>query len=147
MLQKILLATDFSEGVKPALEHAEQLARATRAELLVLHVREEFPFVGPDGIGYVPPALEAQQSAAVAELLEEQTTELKKRGVSCRGLTALGAPHVRIASVAAQEHVDMIVVGSHGRKALGRLLLGSVAERLVRTATVPVLVVRATEPG
>jgi nucleotide-binding universal stress UspA family protein len=147
MFHKILLATDFSEGAKHALEHAEQLAQRTRAELVVLHVREEFPFVGPDGIGYVPPTLEAQQSAAISELLEEQTRALRSRGVTCRALTTLGAPHLRIASVAAQEQVDMIVVGSHGRKALGRLLLGSVAERLVRTASVPVLVVRAAEPS
>jgi len=147
MFQKILFATDFSEASKRALAQAEDLARATHAELLVLHVREEFPFLGPDGSGYLPPELEAQQSAAVAQLLEAQTGELKERGIVCRGLSVLGAPHQRIANVAEQEKVDMIVVGSHGRRALGRLVLGSVAERLVRTASVPVLVVRGTEPS
>jgi nucleotide-binding universal stress UspA family protein len=147
MVQKILFATDFSDGSKPALAQAEQLALATRAELLVLHVREDFPFVAPDGYGYVPPELEAQQHREVAELLDEQTTELRTRGVSCRGLSVPGAPHLRIASVAEQEKVDMIVLGSHGRNALGRLLLGNVAERVSRTASVPVLVVRAARPS
>jgi nucleotide-binding universal stress UspA family protein len=143
MIHKILFATDFSDGSKPALEQAVQLTRATQAELLVLHVREEFPFVAADGFGYVPPELESQQRAAVAELLDEQTAELQKQGVTCRGLSVLGSPHLRIANVAEQEKVDMIVLGTHGRSGLGRLMLGSVAERVARTSTVPVLVVRA----
>jgi nucleotide-binding universal stress UspA family protein len=115
--------------------------------LLVLHVREEFPFVAVDGYGYVPPELDALQRAQVAELLDEQVAELKKRGIACRGLSVLGAPHLRIANVAEQEKVDMIVLGSHGRNALGRLMLGSVAERVSRTSSVPVLVVRAPRPN
>ena len=147
MIRKILLATDFSDGSRPALAHAEQLALATRAELLVLHVREEFPFVSAEGMGYVPAELDALQSAAVASLLEEQTGKLQARGVNCRGLSVLGAPHLRITNVAEQEKVDMIVLGSHGRNVLGRLLLGSVAERVARTSAVPVLVVRAPRPS
>jgi nucleotide-binding universal stress UspA family protein len=147
MIQKILFATDFSDGSKPALAHAELLALATHAELLVLHVREEFPFVSADGVGYVPHELDVQQGAAVAALLDEQTAELQKRGVSCRGLSVLGSPHLRIANVAEQEQVDMIVIGTHGRNVLGRVLLGSVAERVSRTANVPVLVVRAARPS
>jgi len=147
MIRKILFATDFSPGSRPALAHAEQLARATRAELLVLHVREEFPFVSAEGMGYVPAELDALQSAAVAALLEEQTGELQTRGVACRGLSVLGAPHLRIADVAAEEKVDIIVLGTHGRNGLGRLFLGSVAERVARTSAVPVLVVRAPSPS
>jgi len=147
MIQKILFATDFSDGSKPALAQAELLALATHAELLVLHVREEFPFVSADGVGYVPHELDVQQSAAVAVLLDEQTAALQKRGVSCRGLSVLGSPHLRIANVAEQEHVDMIVLGTHGRNAVSRVLLGSVAERVSRTASVPVLVVRAARPS
>ena len=147
MIQKILFATDFSDGSKPALAQAEQLAQATHAELLVLHVREEFPFVPADAYGYALPELEAQQGATAAALLDEQTAELQKRGVPCRGLTVLGSPHLHIVNVAEQEKVDMIVLGTHGRNALGRLMLGSVAERVSRTSTVPVLVVRAARPS
>jgi nucleotide-binding universal stress UspA family protein len=143
MIQKILFATDFSDGSKPALAHAEQLAQATHAELLVLHVREEIPVVAADGYSYVPPELEAQQRAAVDQLLYEQVAALRERGVTCRGLSVLGSPHLSIANVATQEKVDMIVLGTHGRNALTRLMLGSVAERVSRTSSQPVLVVRA----
>jgi len=146
MIQKILFATDFSDESKPALAQAELLARATHAELLVLHVREDVPFVAADGYAYISPELDTQQREKVRELLDDQTAELQQRGVGCRGLSVVGAPHLCINDVAEQEKVDMIVLGTHGRNVFSRFMLGSVAERVSRTSNVPVLVVRAPPP-
>jgi len=112
----------------------------------VLHVSDEFPFIGPDGAGYLPIELEARQRESVAELLKAQTSGLRQRGIETRAVSVLGAPHIRISNVAEAEKADLVIVGSHGRTGLQRLALGSVAERVARTSRVPVLVVRTHSP-
>lgn len=143
MITRLLVATDFSDGARAALQHAEALARDTHAELLLLHVRDEFPFVAPDGSGYIPVELELQQRTQVEQLLSAQVEQLRARGLQARGLQLVGSAAQQVCKAAEHERADLVVVGSHGRRAIARLLLGSVAERIAQTSKVPVLVIPA----
>ena len=147
MIHTILVPTDFSDGAGVALERAEELARSTAGELVLLHVHEEYPIMPLDGTVMVPPGLDLELRAALEKALEEKVVAVRKHGVAVRGLTVSGTAHVQIDAVAAREKADLIVMGTHGRRGLGRLVLGSVAERVARTTKVPVLVVRPARPS
>ncbi len=125
-LRRILVATDFSEGSLVALREAAVLARAAQARITVAHV---LTLHGGDPVsaeeqlpGWVP--------ADVAGLVDERRIE--------RALTA----ELGILQAARDVHADLIVVGTHGRKGLAHVLVGSTAERVVQLAAVPVLTVR-----
>jgi nucleotide-binding universal stress UspA family protein len=151
---RILVPTDFSEPADAALEYATTLAGRLGASLHLLHVFEDPYLTGG--------AFAAEMYAPVpADLREALLTEAKdlladraKRLDAARfGVTAdvFTGPTARaIADYARDNDIDLIVIGTHGRGGMAHLLLGSVAERVVRTAPCPVLTVRtatATVPA
>ncbi|MDB4986031.1 MAG: hypothetical protein JWN04_1209, partial [Myxococcaceae bacterium] len=144
MIRRILVPTDFSDASTAALVRAEELARLTRAELLLLHVRDEFPFVANDGSGFVPAELNQLHAAAEAQV-RQLAADVVARGLAARGMMVLGAAPQQILALAKQEQVDLIVVGTNGRRGLRHLVLGSVAERVARTSPVPVMVVSISD--
>jgi nucleotide-binding universal stress UspA family protein len=135
--QNILVATDFDDPSRAAVEQAVDLASRYGASLTVVHT-----FESPDG--YVPALLgdvmKELQDAALTEL-GEVVRPLKARVPRVNGVVRAGKAWEQILEVAREARADLIVVGSHGRKHLQRALLGSVAERVVRMAPVPVLTV------
>jgi nucleotide-binding universal stress UspA family protein len=140
---KILVATDFSDCAVAAEGRALEFARALGAEVLFVHVAVETPRYGegPFSTPAVPNMFEAQQRWA-ADTLTERVAAAETQGVSARSLVKVGLPFAEIVKTAEEERADTIVIGTHGRSGLSRLLLGSVAERVVRTAPCPVLTVR-----
>lgn len=141
----LLVATDFSEPSRVALDLGKDLARACGATLHLLHVIQEIqPYYGSEaGMAF---ANIEQHVAAAAERELEAAAGADEDGLVVR--TALSrALNVAdaINAYAAANDADIIVVGTHGRGAVSRLLMGSVAERLVRSATRPVLTVRAQD--
>ncbi len=130
---RILAPTDFSVRSLAALEHAEDVARTYEAELIVVHV-EEIPLTPSELVGLTGGAAEREVARVVSHLRADD--------VRARGVMRAGAPAAEILKVADDEKVDLIVVGTHGRKGVPHLLLGSVAEQLVRDARCPVLTVR-----
>lgn len=142
--RRILHPSDFSPASRPAFEQALELAEADRAELLVVHVLG--PVVAGGGEGYVPPRLyeelEASARAYAQKELDGLTAKAKKAGVRARSLLLTGIPHEQIARAAESRRADLIVIGTHGRTGLARLLLGSVAARVLAIAPCPVLTVR-----
>ena len=146
-LKNILVATDFSEPARVALEHGKDLARSSGATLHVLHVIQEIPTYYGSEVGFAATQIEESiQSAAQGEL--DRTLGAKESGLAVKTAT-VRAPNVAHAvnEYAAAHNVDLIIVGTHGRGAISRFLIGSVAERLVRSATRPVLTVHAGESG
>jgi len=143
-LQKLLLATDLSEASSSATEHAFELASRLGAALLVVSVIDPGSLLMPSG------RFRARVDQ-VRERHEQQAQALVERGrqvgIDVSFLVWTGDPGDQIVSAAEAERVDMIVVGSHGRGAVGRLFLGSVSEHVVRNAPCPVLVVRPREPA
>jgi len=136
--QTILVATDFSEGSDQALERAIQLAKDTGSRLAIVHAIEpaiDFPLAATYtevGGGYY---------ATVDLALAARATKAAKAGVVCTTKILEGAVATEIADFAREIGATMIVQGTHGRTGLAHVLLGSIAEKVVRQATCPVLTV------
>ncbi len=142
--RRILHATDFSGASAPAFKTALDLARADRAELLIAHVIS--PVVPVAGEGYMSPRvyedLARSQRAYAGRQIARLVARAKAARVRARPLLLEGSAHERIVRAARTARADLIVMGTHGRGAVAKLLLGSVAERVVGHATCPVLTVR-----
>ncbi len=137
-IKRILVPTDFSRNSLNALRYAIDFARPSSAELLLVNVVEPIPHTRfiPD----VSELLESHRADAAKKLarLEKQTRQHYRK---CRTEIHFGVPYEVIAGVAAKSQADMIIIATHGHTGLTRLLLGSVAERVVRLAECPVLTV------
>src|SRR5262245_47430270 len=147
-LKRVLVATDFGEAAEVALNYGRELARAFGARLDVLHVCDSVIArgVGADGFvadyGALQRDLEAGARRQLTALLDdEDRTMLNAQAV----LLTSSSPALAIAQYATESGVDLIVMGTHGRSAVAHLLMGSVAERVVRIAPCPVLTVRHPE--
>jgi nucleotide-binding universal stress UspA family protein len=146
-LKNVLVATDFSEPSETALEYGRAMARTFNATLHVVHVVDTFL---PGMVAETAPAsyaglLDELEKAAQRQLdatvREDDRRELGATAVLLRQT----GPALGIVTYAENANVDLIVMGTHGRGGLSHLLMGSVAERVVRTAPCPVLTVRHPE--
>ena len=144
MFKNILLATDGSPASSEAISLAVDLARVHEARLTALYVVDPYPYLN---VGEASPlGLQAYMSAAHAhaERAHAKVKSLCRTGADLQVRT-LEDTHAAVGIVKAAEELeaDLIVVGSHGRTGIPRMLLGSVAARVVAEAQVPVLVARA----
>jgi nucleotide-binding universal stress UspA family protein len=136
--ERILLPTDGSEGAALAMDHALELADALDATLHVLSVVDESG-LGPD----VRSTLSQQeQETAATVAVDEAVAGAEERGVECVGHVEHGSPDEEILASIDDHDVDAVVMGTTGRRGVDRILLGSVAEKTVRSAPVPVVTVR-----
>lgn len=147
-IKRIVCATDLSPASMPAWERAQLLGRLLKAEVLLLHVVAPVPIPAE---GYFPPALyqaliEAGHREA-GEGLDRLVGSVADPALAVTVRVEEGAASQRILSVAREGSADLIVMGTHGRTGLGRILLGSVADTVVRLAPCPVLTVRARPEG
>ncbi len=142
-LKRILFPTDFSECSRSAQEYACNLAEQYKAELHLLHVLQDVtPYVGSGGAMIsVPDTYYVEQKHAAEDALSRLLPTEWMAGKQVLYATRLGNPWVEIINYAKELEIDLIVIGTHGRSALMHVLLGSVAERVVRTAPCPVLTV------
>jgi nucleotide-binding universal stress UspA family protein len=147
-LNRILVATDFGEAAGAALDYGRALARAFGAKLTLLHVIGDIMTSGYGVDGYVAGYSDLQRDAEEgarqqldALLTERDRTDLEGRTV----LLTSNAPALAIINFARETNADAIIMGTHGRGAMAHLLMGSVAERVVRTAPCPVLTVKHPE--
>ena len=142
-IQKILFPTDFSNESRPAMELAVEMARKFGAHLTLLHVWTDPLYIGAAGNAYAlaPEVLEQAQEEA-EQALEKLRLEVAQAGVPVEALTLEGIAADVILAMAHSQSMGLIVMGTHGRSGLTRLLLGSVAERVLRAADCPVLTVR-----
>lgn len=139
--QRIVVATDFSECSRHAVDVAVELAQALRAEVEIVHVWQITPLVAV-GLEYAPAELvNAVEDAARAQL-DAEVKRVQQVLPSCRGALRGGAAWDEILQAAAEDHADLIVMGTHGRTGLSRALVGSVADRVLRASPLPVVTVR-----
>ena len=150
MYKRIAVAIDGSKTSDLALEEATKLAAEMGSILMLLHVCEELPFMWePDGMNAVPmqDIMKAITDAGNA-LLEKCKERVASQGVGVE-TTMVESFGGRIGGVISEEaqksKADLLVVGTHGRRGFEHLLMGSVAEGIIRTASMPVLLVRAKE--
>lgn len=141
-INKILFATDFSPASEAALEYASSLARDSGAKLLIVHV-EEPPLAYGSGEMYVDPLPVGHPG--LEETLHRVRPTLPE--VRCEHHLLIGTPAQELVDLAAKEQVDLIVMGTHGRTGFTRLVLGSVAESVVRRAGCPVFTLKQPAPA
>lgn len=143
---KILVATDFSPASGPAVNEATKLARKNGAELLIAHAYEPPSPLQVDG--YVAPWIYNEWDDTLRKEAELALTPLveaaRKDGINARSVVLKGAPFKAITDAAGSEHADLVVMGTHGRTGLSRLVLGSVAARVAATSPCPVLTVHGS---
>jgi universal stress protein A len=139
--QHILVPTDCSEASNQALDYAITFARTLQARRTVLHVVEVFP-LGRADMTTVPAAYVEDRKREADRLMPSYLTRLTAAGRTGDMVVKPGPAFQEIMDVAKEHHVDLMIMGTHGRTGLSHLFLGSVAERRVRFAPCPVLVVR-----
>ena len=145
MTRRILHPSDFSAASSAAFKKAIDMAKSSRAQLIVAHVISPTLPV-PPGDAYVSPKvyedLAASTRAWARKHLDKLLASAKKSGVRAKGFLLEGVPHERIVHFAKSRRVDLVVMGTHGRAGLAKLFLGSVAGRVVTAARCPVLTVK-----
>lgn len=142
-IKRILFPTDFSEGSDNALPYAADMAKHYGAKLYVLHVMHDIA----QATGWYVPHISMDE--LYKDIEKNAKKEIEKYGVEeLRGFKDIdrtvikGIPYDEIIKFAKENKIDLIVIGTHGRKGLDRVIFGSTAERVVRDAPCPVLSVR-----
>ena len=140
---RIIVPTDFSDCAEEAWALGQRLAAAFGAELVLVHVLVEAPLYdeGPFSMDRARKVYEGARKW-VEESLEAWATEARSKGLNVRVAVRTGAPYQEIVALATDELADLVVIGTHGRGGIDRVLLGSVTDRVVRMAPCPVLTVR-----
>jgi nucleotide-binding universal stress UspA family protein len=146
-IQHILVPTDFSEPSNAAVKYGRAFAESFRSTLHVLHVVDDFLINWPanEGTAIIPPPalddLEDRARQQMAQVLSPEDTDR----FHARLMVIRGSASAEITNYALAEKIDLIVLGTHGRSPIAHMLMGSVAEKVVRKAPCPVLVVRHPE--
>ena len=141
----VVVSTDFSEVGDAAIPHAFRAAQERGASVTLIHVLDARPTPNPLYAHYYPIPTPDQIQKAVAEAdaaLRARVPEAYRGSVPFESVVTEGAPAQQIAELAEERGASLIVIASHGRSGLLRLALGSIAERVIREASCPVLVVR-----
>ncbi|MGQ0659218.1 MAG: universal stress protein [Chromatiales bacterium] len=146
-IRRILCATDFSNASRRAYEYAIDLATKLKAEIVLVHAYQVPTYTLPDGMVEVPVEVESEVRKRLGEQLEAFQRSADTKGVAVRTQLSDGVPYVEITHAARELRADLIVIGTHGRTGLAHLLLGSVAERVVRISEIPVLTIRSHSEG
>ena len=149
MYKKILIPLDGSELAEKALPHATALVKATGAELTLVTVVQLTLGAGASKIEAIPEAVAEHASALKAEALiylEKIQRDLKTQGVTAHLAALEGDVASAIIAVAEQKGFDLVAMATHGRSGLDRFFMGSIAEKVVRATTKPVLLIRALIP-
>ncbi|WP_437722741.1 universal stress protein [Sorangium sp. So ce861] len=148
-MKTLLLAHDFDETSERALDTAIELARKLSAKVVVSHVYSVPVYTFPEGSSLIPSAEDAARLAEAAQRSLDQVLERRRAvgDVEISGTLRAGVPDEEICRLADEIGADMIVIGTHTRGAVARALLGSVAQRVVRSAKVPVLTIRGPQSG
>jgi nucleotide-binding universal stress UspA family protein len=145
-IKNILVPTDFSEPAGAALEYARTLAAEFGSRLHLLHVVSE-PFAYPWGTELSTFSLAnllTESETGALERLKALAKDLRLPAGSIEVTASIGHPVDKVLEYVGQHHVDLVVLGTHGRGVVEHLLIGSVAERVVRRSPVPVLTVHST---
>jgi len=145
LFHRIVVPTDFSDCAEEAWALAQRIASTLGSEVVLVHVFVEPPLYGeppltPDATWQV-----FENRKWVEEELEKWAAAARKKGAAVRPVIRMGSAPEQIVELATSERADLVVMGTHGRGGVSRVLLGSVADRVIRLAPCPVLTVRKPE--
>ena len=146
LIRNILVATDFSEPSGVAMAYGRDLARSYNARLHILHVVEDVMTRYNTEAGFLSPSMQDDLEAAARRDLDSRITDEDRQQLKAVPIVVSATSIAEgIVQYAKDHSIDLIVTGTHGRGAVKHFLMGSVAERVVRTANCPVLTVHAHE--
>jgi len=140
-LRRLLVPVDFTETSDRALGYAIELARKFEASITLMHAYQIPVYGFPEGAYIAAADVATQLSTAAQQRLDMLVKGNKTAGIEITAILRDGVPWEEIGTVASEVHADLIVIGTHGRRGLARALLGSVAENVIRTSRLPVLVI------
>jgi nucleotide-binding universal stress UspA family protein len=144
-INSILCPTDFSECAEHALNYAELLSEICQARLQLLTVFEPFTYSQGSELfesQYDMASAAMEIEAAFKKQLNDRVSSLESNGRNVSAHFAVGLPFIEIIQAAKRENADLMIMGTHGRTGLEHVLMGSVAEKVVRRAPCPVLTVK-----
>jgi manganese transport protein len=141
MYQRILVALENTRSDQALLPHVEKLATLLRSELLLVHVADGWAARHFDRLKLA----ESEEMKADRAYLEDTAAKVRATGLQVRVHLALGDPATEILKTAETEKCDLIAMTTHGHRLIGDIIYGSTIEQVRHKATVPLLVVRATE--
>jgi nucleotide-binding universal stress UspA family protein len=147
-LKRILIATDFGEAAEAALAYGRELARTFGATIDVLTVADNVLAHSFATEGFIAsyPELQREVDEAAKKSLAALVTDEDRRELGARPIVVTAtSPALAIVEYARSNGIDLIIMGTHGRGPMAHLIMGSVAERVVRTAPCPVMTVRHPE--
>lgn len=142
MYKRIMLPLDGSQLAEQALPHTIAIAERFQSELVLLQVLTPLPR-HPTTTEATIQRAEKATAAFIREYLERIATGVKEHGITVQIVTLEGRPHLQIIQYAETNQVDLIVMCTRGQSGLSRWMMGSVTDRVVRGADVPVLLIRA----
>lgn len=143
MYKRILIATDGSDKSKKAAEEGLELAKALGAQVIALNVINEVVIASAvRQLGADRKDVESKLEKAGGKAVDELKAMGAKMGVNVDTIVRIGAPANTVIDTAGAEKADLIVMGSHGESGASKLLIGSVVQKVLYWATIPVLVVR-----
>lgn len=140
-ITRILCPVDFSPGSERAAVYAVELAEKLGASVMLLHAWELPVYAVPDGALAFGTEVMMRVETVMTKEAEALAARLRKRGVDLQTRVVQGVPAIEIIRRTSELGAELVVMGTHGRTGLSHLLMGSVAERVVRTSEVPVLTV------
>lgn len=146
-IKRVLVPVDFSGDSLNALAYARVLVKPFKAEVVLVHVIEPIYYAAPADMYMASPNLATlidEQQQVAAKQLKRLAADLKKKGHRVRTVLKTGSPAQMIIDTAQRAGADLIVMATHGHTGLAHLFMGSVAEKVVRSATCGVLTVRST---
>jgi universal stress protein A len=142
-IKSILCPMDFSDASKNAYRYACEFAKSMGSKVILLNVIEPRPIAAEMSLSYIP--LEEDLVVAAREDFIPMVKEAETAGIDVSADVTIGLPAESILQHVAELDVNLLIMGSHGKTGLSRLLMGSVAEAVIRKAAVPVLIVKANE--
>ena len=142
--ETILIPLDFSKPADKALEYGKAFARQFGAKLVLIHILEPMVVPAELGYGFVPPPDDTLPVEALREKLATLAAGLGNE-INVTSSIRIGRPWSEVVDAAKESNADLLIVATHGRTGLQHVLLGSVAEKIIRHAPCPVLVVRNDE--
>ncbi len=147
LIRRVLVPIDFSEHSKNALQYAVSFARQFSSELVLVYVVEPAIYPADFSFGQVAlPNIENELRERGKEELEQLVKAHIGTSLPARTMIRTGKPYLEIVTAAAEENADLIIIATHGHSGMEHLLFGGTAERVVRKAPCPVLMVRPAGP-
>jgi universal stress protein A len=141
-IERILCPVDFSPESDRAMHYAGELANQLNAELTLVHALETVDYIVNQGLGYIPTTFNDDREVWAQDRLDQLAHALSIHYSLPNTQILRGTVHSAISEAAGRLNADLVVMGTHGRTGVGHMLLGSVAEKVVRTCPVPVLTLR-----